>query len=206
MNRNLCLAALPLLTALAGHASAQPAQQAQQAQPAQPAAGGSVGTTSDLRRFLEQIERVLVTRRQAQAPIAIQGGGSLVVSGMGAFEPGLESQRLLGLRVELELASLEPGERVVYLDLHEIESLLRGMASLQLVAAEGGRGLETEARIVTVEGFGLGVWVHEGAIHYQIRWGPGSRVLGRLSAENFATLQDQIETARDRLFNAGPAE
>ncbi len=159
-------------------------------------------TMSELRRFLEQTGRVLVTRQSPQPSIPIQGGGSLMVSGIGAFEPGYESQRLLGLRVDLDAAELEPEERVAYLDLHEVETLLGGMASLELVASEGGRGLETEAHIVGVEGFGLGVWVKEGKVRYQVRVGRDARVLGRLTAGHFATLREHIERARDRLFNA----
>ncbi len=201
MNRASTLAALPLLAVLAASAGAQPAPPDHPA----PEAPEPVPTISELRGFLEQIDRVLVTRQRSLPPIAIKGGGSLAVSGIGAFEPGLESQRLLGLRFDLDIKGLEPKERVAYLDLHEVDALLRGMTNLEMLAAEGGRGLETEARILMLEGFGLGLWMHQDTLRYQIRGGADGHVIGHVSSQNFEKLRTQIETARDRLFNPAPS-
>ncbi|MCP3986643.1 MAG: hypothetical protein GY723_19845 [bacterium] len=211
MNRIHSLAATLLLAALSAPAAAQPMQQGMPGMPCVPCVPvpevpeqEPEPTISELRIFLEQIGRVLITRQNPLTPIALQGGGSVQVSGVGAFEPGLESQRLLGLRIDLDAPDLEPEERIAYLDLHEIEELLRGMAGLGMVVAEQGRGLETEAHIITLEGFGVGVRIDQGVIRYQVRGGEAGRILGHLSPEGFANLEDQIETARDRLFNAAP--
>ncbi|MBW2241618.1 MAG: hypothetical protein JRH01_06490 [Deltaproteobacteria bacterium] len=202
MSRFRIFAALPLLAVLAAPAASQPDPPNRDT----PQTPEPVATTSKLRTFLEQIDRVLVTRQRSLAPIAIEAGGTLTVSGIGAFEPGLESQRLLGLRIDLDAPGLEPEERVAYLDLHEVEALLRGMANLALVAAEEGGGLETEARILTLEGFGLGVWMHQGTTRYQIRGGAEGHIVGHVSRENFTKLKKQIETARDLLFNGAPTQ
>ncbi len=158
-------------------------------------------TVTELRRFLEQTDRVLVTRWAPQGALPLDHG-QIAVAGVGAFEPGLESHRLVGLRVLLELPELEGEQRIHYLDLHEIESLLRGMLLLHEVAAEGGRGFPTEARLVTVEGFGVGVRVSEGKVTYTVRGGAGGALEAELSAENFHLLEEQVAAALDRLFNA----
>jgi len=206
MKHAVPLALLALLFALSA-----PAAHAQA-----PIAGGATGSTTsqagptpltpaptitELRRFLEQTDRVLVTRWAPQGTLPLDRG-QITVAGVGAFEPGLESHRLVGLRVLLELPELEGEERIHYLDLHEIESLLRGMLLLHEVAAEGGRGFPTEARLVTVEGFGVGVRVSEGEVTYTVRGGPGGKLEAELSAESFHLLEERVAAALDRLFNA----
>ncbi|MDP6540394.1 MAG: hypothetical protein QF410_12705, partial [Planctomycetota bacterium] len=150
-------------------------------------------TSSELRLYLEQSNRVLVTREQAQPPIPLERG-QLTIVGLGAFEPGLEAERLLGIRFDLEVPGLPADEAVAYLDLHEIETLLRGLATLREVAAEEDRGLRTEARIVSIEGFGAAVAVEGGRARYQVLGGPGGRVATGISSEGFQLLESR--TAR----------
>lgn len=193
--RRLLLAALILGLAIAM------ATLAQAAEPVPVSVEPPPPTTSELRRFLEQNNRVLVTREQAQPPIELDGG-RLTIVGLGAFEPGLESERLLGIRFELDVAGLAADEGVAYLDLHEIETLLRGLATLREVAAEGGRGFLTKARIVSLEGFGAAVTVEAGRVRYELLGGPGGRVAAGVSEGGFELLQSRTARTLDRLFNA----
>ena len=105
------------------------------------------------------------------------------------------------IRFDLDVPGLAPGEGVAYLDLHEIETLLRGLASLREVAAEGGRGFLTQARIVSLEGFGAAVRVEAGRVRYELLGGPGGRIATRLSERGFKLLESRTTQTLDRLFN-----
>ncbi len=154
---------------------------------------------SELRKLIEQPNKVVVTRRRVfkKTPLA---GGALEVSAIGAFEPGREDERLLGVRIDLDHPSLAPADRTHYLDLHEVEELLRAIDLLEQVAAEGGKGHRTEADFETIEGLRVGVWVdEEGAVY----WAHSKRskeapihVSGRLSR-----LAASLQAARENLFN-----
>ena len=163
-------------------------------------------TQSTLRTFLEQRNRVVVTREFSQRPIEIQAG-TVTVTGLGAFEPGLESERLLGIRFDVAGSGLEREDGIAYLDLHEIENLLRGFATLRSVVEEGGRGLHTRAQIVSIEGFGLQVTVGSGPTRYEILSGREVQVSKDISKADFQRLESDTAKTLDRLFNApAPAE
>ncbi len=198
MTRRFTALLIPCLVALAAGAQTPPVAPPGATAPVVPP---QPPTRSELRRFMEQRNRVLV-ERQAPRPAIPIDGGQLTISGLGAFEPGLESQRLLGLRIRVEAPGLEGHEQVHYLDLHEIESLLRGFTLLRSVAAEGGRGFPTEARHLSIEGFGVGIALGEGSLQYRVHAGPDGEHVRSMSAKAFQSLENAVSTALDRLFNA----
>ncbi len=157
-------------------------------------------TTTAIRKFLKQKNRILVTREAPQKPIAL-GRGTLTVSGIGAFEPGRESERLLGLRIVVDAPDLKQVERVHYMDLHEIESLLRGMPAIRAIAAEGGRGFPTDAVQKSLEGFGVGISVDGPRTKYFVLAGKDGRHRLSLKQEEFLQLEKRVAAALDRLFN-----
>ena len=187
------IAVLALAWALAAPAAAQPAPP--------PAAGSEADrepAASEIRRFLTGTNRVLITRRAPEAPIALREG-TVTVSGLGAFEPGRESQRLLGLEIRVET----DGEPILhYLDLHEIQSLLRAMPALRELAKHDPRRFPTAARHVSLEGFGVGLRLDGEQTTYLVHAGEAGAVEAALEAEAFVELEQRIALALDRLFNA----
>lgn len=189
--RSLRLAALAL--GLAVSANAQPAPP-----PSPEARAADEPVSSEIRRFLQGTNRVLVTRRAPEPPIAL-ADGRITVSGVGVFEPGLESQRLLGLELRIEHGETPT---VHYLDLHEIQSLLRAMAALREFAEHDPRRYPTDARHVSIEGFGVGLALDGDQTRYLVLAGAGGVDAAPLDAEAFLQLEQRIALALDRLFNA----
>lgn len=160
-------------------------------------------TTSTLRQLIEQPDRVVVRRRHTLPEIGLEGGARLEVSAVGAFEPGYEEQRVLGLRVELKHAGLSGDQGVFYLDVHEVEGLLHAISMLQQVAANQQQGLTTEAAFHTLEGFGVGLVLRNGKPSYYVEAIPAAnaeRVQVGLSPEAFLRLREEVDEARHRLF------
>ena len=126
-------------------------------------------------------------------------GGSVSVSAIGAFEPGAEEQRVLGLRVDLRAGEISGPDGQHYLDVHEIEAFLKGIFLLEQVAAESPAGFASEADYETVEGLRVGVTV-ESSPRFWIEGGRDERVRAGISRDNVAKLRQRLELARTRLF------
>ena len=66
----------------------------------------------------------------------------------------------------------------------------------------GGRGFPTEARHLSIEGFGVGVALRDGKVSHRVHAGPrGERILA-LSPDGFQKLETAVSSSLDRLFNA----
>jgi hypothetical protein len=194
---------LALLALLASGGTAPAAGQAA----APPPAGGTAPapvlvppTTSALRQLIEQPGRVVVRRRHPLPAIGLEGHARLRISAVGAFEPGYEEQRILGLRIDLDGAGLSETDRTFYLDIHEVESLLHAITLIQQVVADQQAGLTSEAAFHTIEGFGLGVVLQDGKPSYYVEGMRTAPVLVGLSAAAFTRMREEIDEARHRLF------
>lgn len=155
---------------------------------------------SALRALVEAPSKVVVTRRRVFPAIPL-AGGSLVVSGIGAFEPGREDERLLGVRLDVEHPSLADDDRLTYLDLHEVEELIRALDVLAVVAAEGGQGHTTEADFETIEGLRIGVSVANGNAVWWVRPKRSPDGPIAVAGTNLSGLARNLVAARDALFN-----
>lgn len=119
-----------------------------------------------LERFLEQPGTLLVKRHQALEPIALANGATLRLGALSAQEPGMEHQRAMGLRVELDASDLAPESRVLYLDVHEIDELVRAIHFMEsAIAAEDSERPDdrTEMSITSRDGLVVGVGFTDGA-------------------------------------------
>ena len=188
-------AALALGVAL-GAAAAAAAQEPSAGGVATPARVPSSPTA--IRLFLEQRGVLVVEQLQPLPPVPLDGGGALRVAAAFAYEPGLENQRLLGVRVDCPAAP-DPaaGEPRVYLDLHEVEALLRAMALMEGLARDGG---ESEARFRSQEGLGVAV----AGPSYEVSCGDDGAPRTGLGAAGFDALRTRLEQARERLFSPAP--
>jgi hypothetical protein len=117
-----------------------------------------------------------------------------------AYEPGRETQRLLGVRIDADLPGLDGDAGAAYLDLHEVDALLRAMAFAEETASRPGPADRTEARFVTLEGFGVAAASGASSPVFFLLAGREKPVRVRVGADGFAALRAGLESARERLF------
>ncbi len=156
---------------------------------------------SEIRDLIERSGILMVERRIELPPVPLDDGGRIVVSGVGAFEPGMERQRTLGVRIDLQSADAATPTTYHYLDLHEVETLLRALAAQDAALGDGSDGLVTETRYATTEGFRLGTTIRDGKRWHRIQ-GADDDDWRTLGPDAFRALRARIAEARDRLFNA----
>ncbi len=156
-------------------------------------------TQSAIRVLIEQPGAVVVARRSPLDPIPVVGG-SLQISALGAFEPGAEAQRILGVQIDLTLPDLSPAEGRHYLDVHEIEALLKALFLLDQVAGDSKAGFVSTADYATIEGFTVGVEVGAGSPRFWVEGGHAERRRSAIARNAVGTLRQRLELARARLF------
>jgi hypothetical protein len=180
-----------LLVAIAAAAVASAAA----AQPAPPPARAP----SHLRALLEDEGKLVVVRRAPMAPLALEGGGKLVIQGISVFEPGFEERRLLGVRIDALGVGLPDAEQTHYLELQEVEPLLQAIRLLEDVIATPSQN-PTDAEYHGREGFGVGYRTVDGRGERYVRAGREHVVRARLRPDGLASLRAAIEGASKALF------
>jgi hypothetical protein len=176
---------------------AVPAARAQDATPllTAPLAGGP---STSLESYLVQPGRLLVERTHLLPPIALEGGSTLRLEAIVAYEPAREQERVLGVRIRLA----GPGGPVVaHLDLHEVEDLARTLNALSgVVESERPQKSLVEIRYVTKDGFGFAVGAGAAPARRVVRFtGPPARELA-LSEAALGELRAQFDASRRFLF------
>lgn len=154
-----------------------------------------------MRTLLETRGIVVVARRSPLAPVALHDRGSLRVSALGAFEPGMEEHRILGIEIALNAPGLSPEQGRHYLDVHEIEALLQGLFLLEQVGSAPKPGFESAADYTTVEGFTVGVDVDARGSRFWVEGGRGKRVRLGIDPARIETLRQRLQEARAKLFS-----
>lgn len=170
------------------------------AQDATPLLGGPIASapSTSLESYLVQPGRLLVERTHLLPPIALEGGASLRLEAIVAYEPAREQERVLGVRARLLGV---PEARTLHLDLHEVEDLARTLASLSVVVeSERAQKSLVEIRYVTRDGFGFAVGGGAAPAQRVVRFtGPPAREL-ELSEAALGELRAQFDASRRFLF------
>jgi hypothetical protein len=182
---------------LLGWAAAPASTLAQEREPSPPVAETGEQTTA-IRSFLEQRDRLVVEQLDPLPPVPLASGGSVGVAAAWVFEPGLEHRRLLGVRIELAAQEASGAARVFYLDLHEVEELLRAMALMEEAVAGRSR---SEARFVSLEGFGVLAHSQGGRPAFAVSAEGATQLRAPLDRDAFALLRLRLEEARERVFS-----
>jgi len=151
-----------------------------------------------LERSLERPGILLVKRRHPLAPVELGGGGKLRFEAVAVHEPGMQHQRVMGMRIDLDPPELAGEDRTFYVDVHEIEALVRAIEFMDGAAEQGEYSREkgrTEMSISTRDG-----------LRIEFRFAPdrARRFLHTPSA-SFAVSRAALETLRARL-NEGRAQ
>jgi hypothetical protein len=154
-----------------------------------------------LETYLERPGILLVKRRHPLAPVELQGGGKLRLDAVAAHEPGMQHQRMMGVRFEVDAPGLTGEKRVFYVDVHEIEELVRAIGFM-MSSTEGeefARGDEgTEIAISTRDGLEVGVLFAAGGAGHFLRT-PSSTFA--VQPAGFEALRVALNQAREHLFS-----
>lgn len=153
---------------------------------------------TSLESYLVQPGRLLVERSHALPLIALEGGASLRLEAVVAYEPAREQERVLGVRARLAGAR-EPA--LAYLDLHEVEDLARTLAALPaVVESEQGERAAVEIRFWTHGGFGFALGTGSAPARRVLRFAGPPPVEIPISEASLGELRTQLDASRRFLF------
>jgi hypothetical protein len=151
--------------------------------------------------FLEEPGVLLVKRHHPLAPVEFQGGGRMRLDALVAYEPGMRHQRMMGIRAEIDAPGLEDEDRVFYLDVHEIEELVRGI-DYMLAPPEGEEPVQgndrTEMSISTRDGLEVGMLATIGGAGHFVRT-PSDTF--QIRGAGLGALRVTLDEAREHLFS-----
>ena len=154
-----------------------------------------------LENFLEEPGVLLVKRHHPLAPVQLQGGGTMRLDAVVAFEPGMQHQRVMGIRAEIDAPGLADKERVFHIDVHEIEELVRaiGYMTSPPEGEEPVRGNDrTEMSITTRDGLEVGTLVTAAGTGSFLRTASASF---EIRGAGLQTLHATLDKAREHLFS-----
>jgi hypothetical protein len=155
---------------------------------------------SALRTLIEETPgRVVVVRHAALPAIPLQGGGTVQIESIGAFEPGYETERLFGVRIRVERDELPEHERTFYLEPRDVDPLARAIDTLEQVAASATQNA-TDAEFHVPDGFGVGFRTLDGKTERFVRASRGETRRFVLPRDGLVRLRDGIEAARRGIF------
>jgi hypothetical protein len=154
-----------------------------------------------LESYLERPGILLVKRHHPLAPVGLRGGGELRLDTVSAHEPGMQHQRVMGIRIEVEGPGLTGEDRVFHIDVHEIEELVRAIDFMGS-AMEGERPAQgsdrTEMSISTRDGFEVGVRFARGGLNPFVRTPSATFAVQRVTLE---ALRTRLNEGREHLFS-----
>ena len=154
-----------------------------------------------LETFLEEPGVLLVKRLHPLAPVQLQGGAAMRLEAVVAFEPGMQHQRGMGIRAEIDAPGLADEERVFHIDVHEIEELVRAIAYMASPpeGQEPVRGNDrTEMSITTRDGLEVGTLVTATGTGSFLRTASASF---EFRGAGLQTLRATLDEAREHLFS-----
>ena len=154
-----------------------------------------------LETYLERPGILLVKRRHPLRPVELQGGGKLRLDAVSAHEPGMQHQRMMGVRFEVETPGRSGEERVFYVDVHEIEELVQAIDFMSSAIEERKSSREadrTEMSISTRDDLEVGIRFAAGGASPFLRTPSASFELQRAAFED---LRANLNQGRTHLFS-----
>lgn len=154
-----------------------------------------------LERSLERPGILLVKQRQPLAPVELGGGGELRLEAVAVHEPGMQHQRVMGIRIDLGPPELAGEERTFYVDVHEIEALVRAIEFMEGAVEQGDLSREkgrTEMSISTRDGLRIEVRFARDRARRFLHTPSASFAVSRAA---FGTLRARLNEGRAQLFS-----
>lgn len=156
---------------------------------------------TELEARLDARDRLIVEQRRALAPVPLKDGHQLVLETVIASEYGREQERVLGVRVSVGKAGVS---NTAYLDLHEVEDLLRALQSVPslLETTPPSPDGDLEIRHVTQDGFGVVLRASDGNVSRYVRLGEDPVTYYGISKPSADDLLRQLDACRKFLFGS----
>jgi hypothetical protein len=154
-----------------------------------------------LETYLERPGILIVKRHHRLPPVDLRGGREIRLDAIGAHEPGMQHQRVMGIRIEIDAPRLTPEERIFFIDVHEIDELERAidfMSSAMEEEKPSPEGDRTEISISTRDDLEVGVRFALGGASPFLR--TPSTTFG-LQRASFETLRANLNQGRKVLFS-----
>ena len=158
-------------------------------------------SSSQLRNQIHRSGAVMLQRRVEVPSISIGDGKRVAVEAISVYEAGLEQERVMGLRLDWGGYGSVGELRYTFLDLHEIDSVIRGIIYMTSEFAREVREREqiAEGRILTREGFFVGYEAKGDRMQPFIGWEPAN-LRRPLNPDGFYEIRERFELAREALF------
>ncbi len=154
-----------------------------------------------LETYLKRPGILLVRQHHSLEPIQLLGRRKVRLDGLTAHEPGMQHQRVMGIRIEIDAPELTGEEGISYLDVHEIDELVRAIDFMRTAVEEGKparKDQPTEMSISTRDGLRLGVrFAVDGVSHFLSTASATFEVPGA----SFEALRTTLDEGRERIFS-----
>jgi len=154
-----------------------------------------------LESYLARPGVLLVKRHHPLPTVVLHGGGEMRLESVAAYEPGMQHQRMMGIRVELDAAGLTDEQRVFYIDVNEIRELVRAIEFMTSATAaeQSAQGDDqTEMSISTRDGLEVAALFTADGARYALRTPSTSFAVGPVS---LTALRVALDQAREHLFS-----
>jgi hypothetical protein len=142
-----------------------------------------------------------VKQQHRLPPVELRDGGQIRLDAIGAHEPGMQHQRVMGIRIEVEAPRPASGQRIFFVDVHEIEELVRAIDFMKSAMDEdkaAGKGDRIEMSISTRDDLEVGVRFAAGRASPFLRTPSESFELQRAA---FEALRARLDQGREHLFS-----
>jgi hypothetical protein len=156
---------------------------------------------TSLETYLERPGILLVKQHHLLAPVGLRGGGEMRLDAIDVHEPGMQQQRVMGIRIEIDAPRLSDEEHVFFLDVHEIEELVRAIDFMMDAMDQekpAREGDPTEIGISTKDHLEVGVQLSASGASPFLRTPSASFGLERAALE---TLREDLKRGREHLFS-----
>jgi len=156
--------------------------------------GNVLGSSTKLESFLAKKGKLIV--KDSYALGEISGMGKMDLDALIIYEPGLESQKIRGIRVEISEDSLKGMSDTAFLDLDEVESLSKAIIYMTDLANKwSGEQSEAYTEVIysTRGNFKLGFYHKETKLGAFASGGYNGRSTVYFGVENLEKLKEIID-------------
>jgi hypothetical protein len=157
--------------------------------------------STELELFLQTKGQIIVKEFHEIGKISGQHGAGLTVGTLILSEPGSYSKKRKGLRIEVMDAGTHDREHTSFLDIDEIDSMIKGLAYMSTLSDEWKDKPKeyTEVVISTNGNFKVGFYSSKGALQAFVKSGSMGSADAALSMDSLGTLKTLSEKGLEYL-------
>lgn len=162
---------------------------------------------TQLETFLARKGSIIVKEFHPLGTVEGAYGTSAKLDTLALYEPGKEQQRKAGIRIEVQGGGRLERENTSFLDMDEIDSLMKGLDYMTKVIAdwEGSKRDYTEMIFSTKGEFDVGFYLKEGKIQAFVTSGTIGPATAYIQPSGLAMMRQFLEQGRS-LLGTKPAQ